>query len=222
MPRLALDAGAGLNGPMPMLLNFWEWLHTASQGEAAFVGAVTGSSLGLVALLLGALFNAWLNRCRDDRLRREDQHAVATALRTELEGLRRTLNDNTETVKQEGYLKPGEQINVPDLAQSIRIMPEMVSKLGLLDESIIRAVVNAYGMMEEYSAKLLLLGGRPGVTPDNFRRYIALSPDQVVPLVLLNNVTAEVIQEALAQLGTTRTWSEMTWHERWRWLRTTE
>jgi hypothetical protein len=98
------------------------------------VGAVTGSSLGLVALLLGALFNAWLNRCRDDRLRREDQHAVATALRTELEGLRRTLNDNTETVKQEGYLKPGEQINVPDLAQSIRIMPEMVSKLGLLDE----------------------------------------------------------------------------------------
>jgi hypothetical protein len=204
---------------MLTLSNFWEWLHTASQGEAAFVGAVTGSSLGLVALLLGALFNAWLNRGRDDRLRREDQRAVAAALRAELEGLRRTLNDNTETVKQEDYLKPGEQVNVPDLAQSIRIMPEMVSKLGLLDETIISAVVKAYGMVEEHSAKLLLLGGRPGVTTD--RRYLALSPDQVVPLVRLNNVTAEVIQEALAQLGTTRTWSEMTWRERWRWLRTT-
>jgi hypothetical protein len=55
------------------------------QGEAAFVGALIGSSIGLVALLLGALFNAELNRRRDDRLRREDRRAVATALRAELE-----------------------------------------------------------------------------------------------------------------------------------------
>jgi hypothetical protein len=140
-------------------LSFWQWLQTASQGQAAFVGALIGSSIGLVALLLGALFNAELNRRRDDRLRREDKRAVAIALRAELEGLRRTLNDNAETVSQEGYLKPGEQLNVPDLVQSIRIMPEVVSKLGLLDGKIISAVVDAYSMAEEYSAKLLLLGG---------------------------------------------------------------
>jgi hypothetical protein len=42
--------------------------------------------VGLLALLLGALANAGLNRNRDDRLRREDHRAIATALRAELEG----------------------------------------------------------------------------------------------------------------------------------------
>jgi hypothetical protein len=202
-------------------LSFWQWLQTASQGQAAFVGVLIGSSIGLVALLFGALFNAELNRRRDDRLRREDQRAVATALRAELEGLRRTLNDAAETVSQEGYRTADEQVQVPDLAQSIRIMPELVSKLGLLDGKIISAVVDAYGMAEEYSAKLLLLGGRPGVTPDNFRRYVAFPPDRLVPLVQLNAVTAKVIQEAIDELGTTRRWREMSWPDRWRWLRTT-
>jgi hypothetical protein len=124
-----------------------------------------GSFFGLVALLLGALFNAELNRRRDDRLRTEEQRAVATALKAELEELRRTLNDAAETISQEGYLQPDEQVQVPDLVQSIRIMPGIVSKLGLLDETIISAVLDAYGLVEQYSAKLVLLGGRPGVTP---------------------------------------------------------
>jgi hypothetical protein len=202
-------------------LSFWQWLQNASQAEAAFVGALTGSSIGLVALLLGALFNAHLNRRRDDWLRKEDQRAVATALRAELEGLRRTLHDAAETVSQENYLQAGEQVQAPDLAQSIRIMPEVVSKLGLLDETIISAVLDAYGMVDEYSAKLLLLGGHPGVTPDNFRRYVTLPPDRLVPLAQLNTVTAQVIQKAIDQLGTIRAWREMSWPERWRWLRTT-
>jgi len=203
-----------------MLSTFWEWLQAAPQGQATFVGALTGSFLGLVALLLGALFNACLNRKRDDRLRREDQRAVASALRAELEGLQRTLKHQTETVRQEDYAKPDEEVNVPDLGQSIRIMPEAISKLGLLDAKTIGAVVEAYAMAEEYSAKLLLLGGRPSVAPENFRRYVVLPSNRVTQVAHLNNVTAVVIQEALDQLGTTRPWREMTWRERWRWLRT--
>jgi hypothetical protein len=136
-----------------MLSTFWEWLQTAPQGQATFVGALTGSFLGLVALLLGALFNAHLNRKRDDRLRREDQLAVATALRAELEGLQRTLKHQAEIVSQEDYAKPDEEVNVPDLEQSIRIMPEALSKLVLLDGKTIGAVVEAYAMAEEYSGK---------------------------------------------------------------------
>jgi hypothetical protein len=45
---------------MHMLSTFWEWLQTASPGQATFVGTLTGSFFGLVALLLGALFNASL------------------------------------------------------------------------------------------------------------------------------------------------------------------
>jgi len=206
---------------MPLLSSFWEWLQTASQGQATFVGTLTGSFFGLLALLFGALFNACLNRKRDDRLRREDQRAVATALRAELEALRRTLKDNAESMSQEDYAKPDENVRVPDLAQSIRIMPEVLSKLGLLDGKTIGAVVDAYGMAEEYSAKLLLLGGHLGLTPDNFRRYVALPSNRVTQIVQLNNVTTKMIEEALKQLGTTRRWREMSWPERWRWLRTT-
>ena len=107
-------------------------------GQATFVGALTGSFLGLVALLLGALFNASLNRKRDDRLRREDQQAVASAL-AELEGLQPTLKHQAEIVSQEDYAKPDEEVNVPDLGQSIRIMPEALSKLVLLDGKTIGA-----------------------------------------------------------------------------------
>jgi gas vesicle protein len=203
-----------------MLSTFWEWLQTASQGQATFVGALTGSFLGLVALLLGALFNGRLNRKRDDRLRREDQRAVASALRAELEGVQRVLKHQAETMRQEDYAKPDEEINVPDLGQSIRIMPEAISKLGLLDGKTIGAVVTAYEMAEEYSAKLLFLGGRPRVTPDNFRRYVVLPSNRVTQVAQLNDVTAGAIQEALDQLATTRPWREMTWRERWRWLRT--
>jgi hypothetical protein len=202
-------------------LSFWQWLQTASQGQASFVGTLMGSFFGLLALLLGALANAGLNRNRDDRLRREDQRAIATALRAELEGFHRTLKENAETLRQEDYVKAVQQVNMPDLAQSIQIMPKVVSKLGLLDGKIIGAVITAYGVVEAYSAKLLLLGGRPEVTPDNFKRYVALPSNVVTPVVLLTDVTAEVIQEAIDQLGTTRRWREMSWPERWRWLRTT-
>ena len=111
---------------------------------------------------------------------------------------------------------------MPDLAQSIRVMPEVVSKLGLLDETTISAVLDAYGLVNEYSAKLVLLGGRPGVSPDpSFRRYVALPPDRLVPLARLNTVTAEVIQKAIVHLGITKRWREMSWRERVRWLRST-
>jgi hypothetical protein len=76
-------------------------------------------------------------------------------------------------------------------------------------------------MVAEFSAKLLLLGGRSGVAPDNFRRYVALNSDRLVPVAQLNTVTAKVIQEAIDQLGTIRPWREMSWGERWRWLRAT-
>jgi hypothetical protein len=70
-------------------------------------------------------------------------------------------------------------------------------------------------MVEEYSMKLLLLGGHHvGATPGYFR----MPPDRLVRLAQLNTVTAGVIQKAIAQLDTTRTWREMSWQERWRWL----
>jgi hypothetical protein len=53
---------------------------SATPGQATFLAQC------FFALLGGALFNAWLNRRRDNWLRREEQRAVATALRAELAG----------------------------------------------------------------------------------------------------------------------------------------
>ncbi len=75
---------------------FWDWLATLPQGSASFVGTLAGSTLGLIALLLGALFNAHLNRKRDDRLRNEDRRTVAAALHAELSSIEKTLLGNAE------------------------------------------------------------------------------------------------------------------------------
>jgi hypothetical protein len=75
---------------------FWDWLATLPQGSASFVGTLTGSTLGLIALLLGALFNAHLNRRRDDRLRDADRFALASTLHAELLGIHRALVENAQ------------------------------------------------------------------------------------------------------------------------------
>jgi hypothetical protein len=45
-------------GEAGMLLGFWQWLHDTSPGQATFLCSL----IAFLALLGGALFNAWLNR----------------------------------------------------------------------------------------------------------------------------------------------------------------
>jgi len=156
----------------------WDWLGGLTQGQASFLGSMVGALTGLIALLLGALFNARLNRRRDDRLRREDRRAVATALRAD-----------------EGF-------NVPDLGQQVRVMPEMVSKFGLLDRATIQRVVEAYGLVEEHYGKLLILqGGKVRVDlSSGGRRVVWLPPGQAPTVLKINTVLSEAIQRAIDRL----------------------
>src|SRR6476469_2052510 len=75
---------------------FWSWLAETSPGQSTFLGSL----IGFLALLLGALFNAHLNRRRDDFLQRQDRKVVASALLAELVGLRHSLQSNTEWLKR--------------------------------------------------------------------------------------------------------------------------
>jgi hypothetical protein len=195
-----------------MVSGFWQWLHDTSPGQATFIGSV----FGFLALLGGACANASLNRRRDDRLRREDQRAVATALRAELAGCRAILVQNAETLKKPGYLVPEENFLMADLAHAIRILPHMIPKLGLLDEETIDRVTNAYLALEEHGARLLLLGGRlvdpavpeqaikqlqsRGAVGETRRTSVSLSADLAPQVIVINNNTAETIQEAIDRL----------------------
>jgi hypothetical protein len=191
----------------------WQWLHDFSPAQASVVGSVIGFVLGSFTLVGGALFNAFLNRRRDDRLRREEQRGVATALRAELAGCRQALLTNAEKLNKD---RRSGTFLMPDLAHTIRIMPEMVSKFGLLDEETIDKVANAYLAVEQHSEQLLLLHGARLVDPERVsageaqpagetratssRRLMSLSADKTAGVIALNNQHAEAIKEAIDRL----------------------
>jgi len=55
------------------------------KGWQSGIGAFLGAFFGLGAILIGALFNADLNRRRDERLREQDAQTLAVALHAELQ-----------------------------------------------------------------------------------------------------------------------------------------
>jgi hypothetical protein len=172
-----------------------EWLQSLSGGAASFVGSFTGAFIGLVALVIGALFNAHLNRRRDREIRLEEKHSVATALHAELAGFDQMLSRNSEALEnitRDHYL-------IPDLAQSVRVFPHMLPKIGLLDPATINNTVDAYLMMDQYSESLLVLGGTLSQKVTH-RRLIEMPSNSAKHVVMLNKKVSEAIQRALSNL----------------------
>jgi len=188
--------------PSEVFSVFWSWLRDTSPGQATFIGSV----FGFLALLGGAWANAWFNRRRDDRLRREEQRAVATALRAELAGCRSALLTNSQELKKGG----AEHFVTPDLAHAIRIMPHMIPKFGLLDEETIDKVANAYLAIEEHGGRLLLFGERlvdpasaqpaAGKAQPGTRRLMSIPEDKTREAIAINTGVAGAIGEAIDRL----------------------
>ena len=177
----------------------WEWIEALKGGAPQFLGALIGSLLGLVSLLLGALFNARLNRKRDDRLRTQEKRSLAVALRAELASIRDSLLNNAEKLEKEKQ----SDFFVPDIAHSVRLLPELVSKIGLLDEKTIAAVMDAFLLIEEYAGKLIFMQGRVLDKLPSGRVMIGMPKDRASTVAKLNRVTAREIQAAVTQLDST-------------------
>jgi len=176
----------------------WEWLKTLPPGAASFVGSLTGSGIGLIALVIGALFNAQLNRRRDDRLRDEDRRGVATALHAELASVVKTLERNAEE------LKTGEEQDfiMRDIAQSIVVWPEMVSKVTLFDTQTIQKVIDAHIVIEQYREQLTIRGGILSSDRQTAgRRLIAMPAETTKVVSQINEHSAKLIREAVTLLG---------------------
>jgi hypothetical protein len=180
-----------------MWKDFWDWLASLPQGSASFVGTLTGSTLGLFALLVGALFNAHLNRKRDDKLRKKEARALAVALRAELAGKSRNLLDNAKRLEEQ---KGEGHFLVPDIAQSLRIMPSLTDKLGLLDEETIVAVLDAYVVMEQYCERLIISGGKLMDGLPGNRRLVSVDPTLFKRLRGGNLGVNDVIEKAIKRL----------------------
>jgi hypothetical protein len=174
----------------------WQWLHDLSPGQATFLGWI----VGIVTVVGGALLNAHLNRRRDDQLRQQDRRAVATALKAELAGIQSILLSNAEDL-QKKHLESDASLLIQDTSQSVRIMPEMLDKLGLLDQETIQSVVAAHMVMEQYCERLQMLGGHlvENVTAGT-RRLIALPGNKAKHVAAANTGISDAIQKAITKL----------------------
>jgi hypothetical protein len=180
-----------------MWKSFWEWFAAQPPSSASFVGTLTGSALGLFALLCGAMFNAHLNRRRDDALRSADRITLATALYAELQGVHRTLLDNADGLSKRDSGPDGGFL-VPE--PTVKVFPVMLPKLGLLSADAVRKVMDAYILNEEYIHRLVIRGGtmQTQMPPNRQTIYIEACHKEFV--VRLNRVTAGVVQEAMNAL----------------------
>lgn len=174
---------------------FWDWLGKLPPSSASFVGTLTGSSLGLLAILIGALFNAHLNRKRDDTLRDADRRAIASALRAELVTIDHALIKNADSLAS-----PLGDFVAPDLAHLVRIMPAVLQKMGLLDTPIIRVVMDAYGVIDQYCESLMLLGGRFHEQLPAHRRVVLMPKDSAQQVAIMNRQMSINLKEAIERL----------------------
>jgi hypothetical protein len=178
--------------------SFWEWLSKLPPGSATFVGALTGSSFGLIAILIGAFVNASLNRGRDDRLRDEERIAVASMLYAELKGIHRTLTENAQHMTD----KPPDHdggFMVPE--PSIKLLPEMMSKIGLLRADTIRTVMDAYVLTEQYLEQLILVGGSLQANMPENRQLVYMDAHHAPFVIEFNETRAGVVKEAMNALA---------------------
>lgn len=181
-----------------MCAAFWDWLAKLPQGNASFVGSFTGASVGLIAILLGALFNAHLNRKRDDRLRERDRVAVASTLYAELQGIRDSLLERQQ-IGNAPPVSEGQVLWIPDL--TIKLLPGVLPKLGLLPPETIRSVISAYALVERYLGILVLIGGNLQPTiPGGDRRSVKLHPSKAGFVAKLNQDTESSVEHALDSL----------------------
>jgi hypothetical protein len=183
----------------------WDWIAGLSGGAATFIGALTGSLVGLLALLIGALFNAHLGRKRDDRLRAEETRAIAAAIRAELTGLLRKLEtpfSRSSTISYSESKKESERsvIWIPDITARVRLIPELLPKLGVLDVETIGVVVDTQIAIEEYG-DYLRLKAKAGEGEKVGSDY-ALASYEKRPMEMRNEVLVEQVREAIERLDT--------------------
>ena len=125
------------------MADFWQEIKDLQTG----IGAV----IGLFGLALAALFNAHLNRKRDDRIRREESCTLALALRTEV--LRLVKSALARRVAVLGLV--GVPIDRSAWATQELTMPPAIvfqnsaAKIGLLGSELVADVVDFYNVISE-------------------------------------------------------------------------
>lgn len=158
-----------------------------------------GGGIGLIALVLGALFNAFLNRRRDDRLREVEKRAVAAALRAELGTIHRALVENA-TMLRERAPSTDDGVLVPNLSDLIKIMPELLSRIGLLGYDTVREVMRSYFVVYSFFDRIVMLGARPQPNLPKPNSYAMADSDKAGRILTLCAKTADILAASITAL----------------------
>jgi len=131
-----------------------KWIDALSDPAATLVGSAIGIFGGLIAILLGALFNAHLNRVRDDRILNDEKRKVATVFHEELKIIHHAL---VATSKQMRSSKSELPLDF-DFTRLIRMFRQSMDKLALLNSEVISIVIRAYTFYETFGQRMRALG----------------------------------------------------------------
>lgn len=137
----------------------FDWVETLSPAAGQLIGSFVGVFGGLLVILLGAMYNASLNRKRDDRLLSQEAASVAAAVGGELREISVALKTSRDSVKEANHQKKNEFV-VFDIPSRVQIMPALIDKLGLLGPATVSDVINAYRCINIFTALLINMGGR--------------------------------------------------------------
>ena len=147
-------------GPADWFTNLQNW----QSGLGAYLGAL----FGLGAILIGALFNAGLNRARDDRQREQELRALAGALRSEV---RSVASDTNQLYKVMLDNYPDDNFEIANHAEQAMILARLhfpvfsanVGKLGMMDAHLAADIVEFYRSARAALTHLAEMG--PGPPP---------------------------------------------------------
>jgi hypothetical protein len=133
---------------------------------------------------------------RDDRLRREESRSIRDALAGELTGLRDAFNRLETHVAK---VDPQDTFFVPDITSSVRVMPALLPKLGLLPPETVRQVIEVYAIIESFHGRLVMIDGTPYADRHPFRVQMPGGRVSVVAQMARN--TAKKIDDVIATLS---------------------
>ncbi len=119
---------------------FWETLPSGASATFLY---------GLIAMVLGALFNAHLNRKRDDRLRKNEMRATAAALYSEILVMREIVADMGQAIGRrclehgDFNLQKNDEVVLFRLSEPV-VFEALAPKLNLLGPDWVRPITEFY------------------------------------------------------------------------------
>ena len=173
---------------------YWPAIVAQPPSAAAFLGALAGAGGGLLAIILGALLNAELNRRRDDRLRREETEALIKSLASEMEAIAINARTNAAGLRRmdRGHLASAFRMLLPPKAP---VFEANAGKIGWIPDAprghIFAAIIEKEKMTAAIHA-IIAAGGDEEI-PGDFCTGLAAGFEGLAGIA---DTTVKILKEA--------------------------